>query len=103
MAKLRDVRKAHPVKDRAAYDRAYADADLAGRLAEIVYRLRTSAGLTQTELARRMGTTQSAIARVEAGGSTPTLDLLDRVGRAVGAEIVLSVSGEVVHLGSTAA
>ena len=102
MAKLEDVRRAHPVKDQAAYDRAYADADLAGRLAEIVYRLRTGAALTQTELARRMGTTQSAIARVESGGSTPTLGLLDRVGRAVGAEIVLSVSGEVVHLGATA-
>lgn len=103
MPKLEDVRKEHPVKDRAAYDRAYADADLAGRLAEIVYRLRTGAGLTQTELARRMGTTQSAVARVEGGGSTPTLDLLDRVGRALGVEIVLSMSGEVLHFGSTAA
>jgi ribosome-binding protein aMBF1 (putative translation factor) len=101
--KLEDVRREHPIEDRVAYDRAYAEADLAGRLAEIVYRLRTTAGLTQTELARRMGTTQSAVARVEGGGSTPTLDLLDRVGRAVGAEIVLSVNGEVLRFGASAA
>ncbi len=103
MAKLDEVRGRHPIEDQAAYDRAYAEADLAGRLAEIVYRLRTAAGLTQTELARRMGTTQSAIARVESGGSTPTLDLLDRVGRAVGVEITLTVSGEALRFGATAA
>ena len=44
---------------------------------------------------------QSSIARVEAGGSLPTLDLLDRVGRALGAQITLTVSGETVRFGST--
>ena len=39
MPELEDVRNAHPIKDLACYDRAYADVDLAGRLAEIVYRL----------------------------------------------------------------
>ena len=101
MANLDEVRRQHPVADREGYERAYAEADLASRLAEIVYRLRTSAGLTQTELARRMGTTQSSIARVEAGGSLPTLDLLDRVGRALDAQITLTVSGETVSFGST--
>jgi transcriptional regulator with XRE-family HTH domain len=47
-----------------------------------------------------MGTTQSSIARVEAGGSLPTLDLLDRVGRALDAQITLAVSGETVRFGS---
>ena len=103
MPELEDIRDAHRIEDLAVYDRAYADADLTGRLAEIVYRLRTTVGLTQTELARRTGTTQIAIAHLEGGGLTPTLDLLDRVGRAVGAEIVLSVNGEVLHLGVSAA
>jgi ribosome-binding protein aMBF1 (putative translation factor) len=103
MTSLDQVRLQHPITDQDAYRRAYAEADLASRLSEIVYRLRTDAGLTQTELARRMGTTQSAIARVEAGGSTPTLDLLDRVGRALDVQIPLTVSGETVHFGSTAA
>jgi ribosome-binding protein aMBF1 (putative translation factor) len=103
MTSLEDVRRQHPVTDRDGYDRAYAEADLASRMAEIVYRLRTGAGLTQTELARRMGTTQSSIARVEGGGSLPTFDLLDRVGRALDAQITLTVSGETIHFGSTAA
>jgi ribosome-binding protein aMBF1 (putative translation factor) len=103
MASLDDIRRQNPVNDQDAYQQAYAEADLASRLAEIVYRLRTNAGLTQTELARRMGTTQSAIARVEAGGSTPTLDLLDRVGRAIGAQITLTVNGETLKFGATAA
>ena len=52
-------------KDKAMADRAF------DRLAELVYTLRTRAGLTQTELARRMCTTQSSIARIEGGGSVP--------------------------------
>ena len=102
MANLKDIRKQHPVRDQTVYDRAYAEADIAGRLAEVVYRLRTTARLTQTELARRMGTTQSAVARVEGGGSIPTLDLLDRVGRAVGLEVVLAIGGEALHFGASA-
>jgi ribosome-binding protein aMBF1 (putative translation factor) len=39
---------------------------------ELVYQLRVDAGLTQVELARRMGTTQSAIVRMENGGTRPT-------------------------------
>jgi len=101
MTSLEELRRQHPVADREEYERAYAEADLASRMAEIVYRLRTGAGLTQTELARRMGTTQSSIARVEAGGSLPTLDLLDRVGRALDAQVTLTVSGETVRFGGT--
>lgn len=95
-----DVHKPQPIDDPEVYRRAYAEADLAGRLAEIVHRLRTNAGLTQTELARRMGTTQSSIARVEHGGSTPTLDLLDRLGRAINTQITLTVNGETMHFGA---
>lgn len=48
---------------------------------------RLKKGLTQTEIARRAGTTQSAIARFEAGRTNPTLDFASRVARAVGAKI----------------
>lgn len=66
------------------------------RLAEIALELsraRRSAGLTQAELARRMGTTQSAISRAEAGWSMPSLDFLERF---VGA------TGQPLRLGSLA-
>ena len=75
------------------YDRAYAAATLAGQLAELVYTLRTRAGLTQTELARRMGTTQSSIARIESGGSLPTLDMLSRLAHATGSTLRLAAPG----------
>src|SRR5438094_9586130 len=39
--------------------------------------LREARGLTQAELARRMGATQSTVARLEAGGVEPRIDTLD--------------------------
>jgi ribosome-binding protein aMBF1 (putative translation factor) len=63
-------------------------------LAQFVYDLRTAAGLTQTELARRMGTTQSAIARLEGGGTNPSTELLQHLGNALGVRLVLAVEPE---------
>ena len=48
---------------------------------------RIKKGVTQKELARRAGTTQSAIARFESGVGNPTLDFLTKVSAAVGARI----------------
>jgi ribosome-binding protein aMBF1 (putative translation factor) len=90
---LGELRAKYPPEDREEYDRAYAAATLAGRLAELVYTLRTQAGLTQTELARRMGTTQSSIARIESGGSLPTLDMLARLAHATGATLRIAAPG----------
>lgn len=56
-------------------------------LARQVRELRNSAGISQRELAERMGTTQSVIARLEAGGSRPSLTTLERVGEAVGLQL----------------
>lgn len=58
---------------------------------ELVHRLRHDAGLTQAELAERMGTTQSAIARMEGGGTRPTLETLEKLATAVGADLVVGV------------
>lgn len=62
-------------------------------LAQLVYDLRTGANLTQAELASRMGTTQSAIARLEGGGTNPSAELLQRLGNAVGVRLVLAIEG----------
>jgi len=100
---LDELRAKYPPEDRDAYDKAYATATLAGELAELVYAVRTRAGLTQTELARRMGTTQSSIARVEGGGSLPTVDMLARLSRATGIPLRLTVPGLTdVELGGAA-
>ncbi|HBW19619.1 MAG: helix-turn-helix domain-containing protein [Streptosporangiaceae bacterium] len=90
---LDELRAKYPPQDREEYDRAYATAILAGQLAELVYTLRTRAGLTQTELARRMGTTQSSIARIESGGSLPTLDMLARLAHATGSPLRIAAPG----------
>jgi transcriptional regulator with XRE-family HTH domain len=44
---------------------------------------RERAGVTQTELARRVGTRQPGIARVESGKVVPTLDLLQKIAHAL--------------------
>jgi ribosome-binding protein aMBF1 (putative translation factor) len=46
-------------------------------------------GLTQAGLAERMGTTQPTVARLEAGGVTPSLDTLHRAAEALGLELVV--------------
>lgn len=48
---------------------------------------RLKKGMTQAEIARRAGTTQSAIARFESGRTNPTLDFASRVLRAVGSRL----------------
>ena len=90
---LDELRARYPPQDREEYDRAYATATLAGQLAELACTLRTRAGLTQTELARRMGTTQSSIARIESGGSLPTLDMLARLAHATGSTLRIAAPG----------
>jgi len=100
---LDELRAKYPPEDREEYDRAYAVATLAGQLAELVYTLRTRAGLTQTELARRMCTTQSSIARIESGGSLLTLDMLSRLAHATGSALRLAAPGvSDINLGGAA-
>jgi transcriptional regulator with XRE-family HTH domain len=70
---------------------AYEDEARITEFRELVYRLRTEAGLTQSELAERMGTTQSAIARMEGGGTRPSLETLEKLALAVGQELVVGV------------
>lgn len=52
-----------------------------------ITRLRIQQGLTQSELAVKVGTSQSSIARLENGSSDPSLSYLQRVAVALGARI----------------
>ncbi len=54
------------------------------QLARRVRALREAKRLSQSELARAIGTTQSAIARLESGKFAPRFDVLQRVARALG-------------------
>lgn len=52
---------------------------------------REAAGITQAELALRLGVSQQAVARVERASSNPTVQLLDSWSRALGARVLLDV------------
>ena len=60
-------------------------------LGQLIYDLRTAAGLSQRALAERMGTTQSVISRLEEGGGAKNrLDTLARVATALNRHLVVS-------------
>jgi ribosome-binding protein aMBF1 (putative translation factor) len=61
-----------------AYDALAEEFDLARVLIEA----RTAAGLSQAQLARRMKTSQSYIARIEGGSVRPSTDALERFAHA---------------------
>ena len=56
-------------------------------IGEEVRCLRTERGLSQRELAQRMGVAQSVVARLEGGGVEPRLSTLDRVAQALDVEL----------------
>ncbi len=70
---------------------AYIPADRAIKIGEQVRRIREARGLSQTDLARRMATSQSAIARLEAGGVDPKVGTLERLTRALNADLILEL------------
>ncbi len=67
-----------------AFAAAYAEADAEFAVIEAMIRARAEAGLTQEALAERMGTTQSAVARLEGGRVSPTVETLRKYAKAVG-------------------
>jgi len=72
-------------------------ADLARRrraLAAGLVARRAALGLTQTEVAARMGTSQSAVARLEAGETDVRLSTLERYAAAVDASLDWDLRGE---------
>ncbi len=60
--------------------------------AKLIKEARSAAGMTQTELAGRAGTSQSAIAAYESGAKIPTVATLERLLRAAGAGLISSRS-----------
>jgi transcriptional regulator with XRE-family HTH domain len=69
---------------------AYDAARLAFELGRAVRELRERRGWSQAQLAKASGMTQSAVARFEAGGTVPTLPVLERLAAAL--DVSLRVS-----------
>lgn len=73
----------------AGAEEAYDATRRAFELGAAVRRMREQRGWTQTRLAEAAGMTQSALARFEAGGTVPTLALLERIAQAFDARLVV--------------
>jgi transcriptional regulator with XRE-family HTH domain len=67
-------------------------AERAGLVRELAAQ-RQAAGLSQTEVAARMGTSQSAVARLESGAVDVRASTLDRYAAAIGGEISWKLHG----------
>lgn len=83
-------------EERAEFDETYEATRLALEVGERIRDAREAAGFSQRELAARMGTSQAAVARLEAGGTGATLTTLQNVASALD----LTVSIELTRAGS---
>ena len=72
-------------KTRSEYDAIANEFEMARELIAA----RSRAGLTQGEVAERMGTTQSVVARLESGRQAPSMRTVQRYAQAVGARAVM--------------
>lgn len=72
------------------YRKAYAELEPEFALAKAMIAARVAAGLTQEQLAQRMQTTQSVIARLEGGKSHPSTQTLIRLAAATGTRLNVS-------------
>ena len=61
-------------------------------LIQMIIEKRLKQGLTQAALARKIRTKQSAIARLESGTYNPSLAFLEKVAKALGGHLRISIS-----------
>ena len=93
MTKLKDLK--NRLMEDPEFREEYAKVDDEFTLIEALVRARMTAKLTQVELARRLGTTQSAIARLEGGRVSPSFKTLRRYAEATGTRLTVGL----VHAG----
>jgi len=72
------------------YRKAYEALEGEFVLASAVVDVRNRAGLTQEELAQKMGTTQPVVARLESGRTHPSMRTLERLADATGSRLLIS-------------
>jgi transcriptional regulator with XRE-family HTH domain len=72
------------------YRKAYDALEKEFVLASAVIDVRNRAGLTQEDLARKMGTTQPVVARLESGRSKPSMRTLERLADATDSRLLIS-------------
>lgn len=70
---------------------AYDDLELEFAIIQRLIDMRTKHGMTQAQLAKKIGTKQSAISRFESGGSNPTMAFLYKLAEALDVKLKISV------------
>jgi len=79
------------LRDKAAR-KAFDELEPEFALAEAIIQKRIQRGMTQTRLAKKIGTKQSAIARLESGTYNPTFGMLRKVAKALDGKLKISIS-----------
>jgi predicted transcriptional regulator len=91
MTKLATLKKR--LMKNSKFRKEYERADAEFSIVEALIHARTIAKLSQAEVARRIGTTQSAITRLEAGNTEPTIPTLRRYAEATGKKLRIELAG----------
>jgi ribosome-binding protein aMBF1 (putative translation factor) len=74
------------------FRKAWQDLDTEFELLESMIKAREKAGLTQEELARKIGTKQPALSRLERGGfKKATVETLSKIAKALDARLVIKM------------
>src|SRR5687768_1901301 len=70
--------------------------DYKAKIGTLIQEARSNRGLTQAELARELGTSQSAVNRIEKGGQNISLEMIARISDVLSSDIVtLNRSGKI--------
>ena len=96
MSKVQDLHQKW-MKD-PKYRKAHQELTPEFELARAVIDARVTAGLTQEQLAKRMDTTQSVIARLESGRTRPSTQTLERLATATGTRLRINFERAGVQL-----
>ncbi len=67
------------------------------KIGQLIYQIRQERGLTQAEFAKRLGTSQSAVNRIEHGRQNVSLEMLARISDVLNKQLI-SLSGSTVNL-----
>ena len=79
-------------RDSEAVRAGHEAAKRAYELGQAVRARRLELDMSQTELAKRAGMTQYAVSRLEAGGTVPTIGVLERLAAALNADLVVTLT-----------
>jgi len=74
----------------AEYRVGYDEARRAFVIGQAVRERRLALGLSQAEVAARAGMSQPGLSRLEAGGTVPTISVLERIAVALGTELIVT-------------